>query len=158
MLLFGVAYGAASLGCTLPIFLALVGASLGADKIAVFLAYGVGMALVLMALAVAVALAREGAARAIRPLLPHVRALSGLLLALSGAYLVYYWGRVRFGDSATLADDPVVGRVTRYSAQLQGFAARHGTPLLVLAGAIVVLAALSGLRRHLPLHRRAIEE
>jgi cytochrome c-type biogenesis protein len=42
MLMFGVAYGAASLGCTLPIFLALVGASVGAGKVAVFVAYGAG--------------------------------------------------------------------------------------------------------------------
>jgi cytochrome c-type biogenesis protein len=160
MLLFGVAYGAASLGCTLPIFLALVGASLGADKVAVFLSYGLGMALVLMALSVAIALAREGAARSLRPLLPHVRWLAGLLLALSGGYLVYYWARVRFGNSITLADDPIVGLVTRYSAQLQTFAGRHGTPLLAGAGAIVALAALSGLLRnhHLLLGRRVSGE
>jgi cytochrome c-type biogenesis protein len=160
MLLFGVAYGAASLGCTLPIFLALVGASLGADKIAVFLAYGLGMALVLMALSVAIALAREGAARSLRPLLPHVRWLAGLLLAVSGGYLVYYWARIRFGDSVTLADDPIVGLVTRYSAQLQTFAGHHGTPLLAAAGAIVALAALSGLLRnhHLLIRRRVTEE
>ncbi len=145
MLLFGVAYGAASLGCTLPIFLALVGASLGAAKLAVFLAYGVGMALVLMALSVGVALAREGAARAIRPLLPHVGRLAGLLLAASGGYLVYYWARIRFGDSVTLADDPVVGFVTRYSSQLQGFAGRHGTPILVTAAVIVAAGAAAGL-------------
>ncbi len=159
MLLFGVAYGAASLGCTLPIFLALIGASLGADKITVFLAYGVGMALVLMALSVAIALAREGAARSLRPLLPHVRWLAGLLLALSGGYLVYYWARVRFGNSVTLADDPIVGLVTRYSAQLQTFADRHGTPPLAAAAAIVALAALSGLiRNHRPLVRRRVTE
>lgn len=160
MLLFGVAYGAASLGCTLPIFLALVGASLGTDKVAVFLAYGLGMALVLMALSVAIALAREGAARSVRPLLPHVRWLAGLLLALSGGYLVYYWGRIRFGNSITLADDPIVGLVTRYSAQLQTFAGHHGTPLLAAAGAIVALAALSGLLRnhHPPFRRRVTEE
>src|SRR5205823_3927498 len=61
MLLFGIGYGAASLGCTLPLFLTLVGASLsGGGKITTFLAYGVGMAIVLMALSVLVALAREG--------------------------------------------------------------------------------------------------
>src|SRR5262249_33024722 len=59
MLLFGVGYGAASLGCTLPIFLVLIGASLGGGKLAVFLGYGTGMAVVLMTLAVAVALLRE---------------------------------------------------------------------------------------------------
>src|SRR5436190_17184481 len=40
MLLFGVGYGAASLGCTLPLFLALVGASLGGAKLTAFVAYG----------------------------------------------------------------------------------------------------------------------
>ena len=153
MVLFGVGYGAASLGCTLPIFLALVGASLGADKLAVFLAYGAGMAVVLMALAVAIALARQGIAGALRPLLPHVGRLAGLLLTASGGYLVYYWARVRFGDSVTLADDPIVGFATRYSAQLEGFAQRHGAPLFAAAGAIVALALASGVR-HI-LRRRA---
>ena len=80
MVLFGVGYGAASLGCTLPIFLALIGASLGADKLAIFAAYGIGMAIVLMALAVAVACARQGLASRLRPLLPHVARLAAVLL------------------------------------------------------------------------------
>jgi cytochrome c biogenesis protein CcdA len=53
MLLFGIGYGAASLGCTLPLFLTLVGASLsGGGKLTAFVAYGAGMAVVLMALSV----------------------------------------------------------------------------------------------------------
>jgi cytochrome c-type biogenesis protein len=146
MLMFGVAYGAASLGCTLPIFLALVGASVGAGKVAVFVAYGAGMAIALMALAVTVACARQGLAGALRPALPYVGRVSGVLLTASGAYLVYYWARVRWGDSVTLADDPIVGLATRYSAELQGFAERHRAPLLILAGALVVLALVSGIR------------
>ena len=146
MLLFGVAYGAASLGCTLPIFLTLVGASVGPSQIAVFVAYGAGTVVVLMALAVGVACARQGIARGVRPALPYVARLSGLLLTLSGAYLVYYWARIRFGNSITLADDPIVGVATRYTAELQEFAERHGGPLLALAGAVVALALVSGLR------------
>lgn len=145
MLLFGVGYGAASLGCTLPILLALVGASLGADKLAVFGVYGAGMALVLMALAVAVGLAREGLARRLRPLLPHVNRLAALLLVGSGGYLSYYWARIRFGDQLTLADDPIVGTASRYAAQLETFARRHGTPLLAIAAAVVGLALAWGL-------------
>ena len=49
MLLFGVGYGAASLGCTLPLFLTLIAASSGADKLTVFAAYAAGTAVVLMA-------------------------------------------------------------------------------------------------------------
>lgn len=145
MVVFGVGYGAASLGCTLPIFLALVGASLRADNVAVFAAYGLGMTVVLMALAVATACARQGFAHWLSPLLPYVGRLAGVLLTASGCYLVYYWARIRFGDSVTLADDPVVGLASRYSGELQAFAQRHGTPLIVGAGAIVAVALLVGL-------------
>ena len=146
MLLFGVGYGAASLGCTLPLFLTLVGASLSdGGKLTSFLAYGTGMAVVLMALSVLVALAREGAVRAVRPLLPQMNRLAGLLLLASGGYLFYYWGRLRFGDSATVADDPIVSFGVRFSGQARNFADGHGSLILVGAGAIVALALLTGL-------------
>jgi cytochrome c-type biogenesis protein len=149
MVLFGVGYGLASLGCTLPIFLTLVGASLGGDKLRVFAAYGVGMVLVLMALSVAVACTRVGISQFLRPLLRYVGRIAGLLLFAAGGYLVYYWARVRFGDSLTLADDPIVGPAARYSAQLESFARRNGTPLLSAAGAIVAIAAASGFAHRL---------
>ncbi len=147
MVLFGIGYGAASLGCTLPIFLALVGASLGAGKVAVFLAYGLGMAVVLMAVAVAVALAREGAARAVRPLLPYLGRVSGALLVASGGYVVYYWARIRFGDTATLADDPIVGLGTRFSARIESLAEGRGSAVIGAAATIVALALVTGIRR-----------
>jgi len=149
MFVFGVGYGAASLGCTLPIFLALVGASLGAAKLAIFTAYAAGMMLVLMALAVAIAFTRQGIARFLRRLLPHVGRLAGLLLLVAGGYLVYYWYRLRFGNQLTLADDPVVGFASRYSGQLESFARQHGTPFIATAAGAVVLAVALGLRQHL---------
>jgi cytochrome c-type biogenesis protein len=148
MVLFGVGYGAASLGCTLPIFLALVGASLGAAKLTIFAAYAAGMTLVLMALAVTVAFTRQGIARFLRRLLPHIERLAGLLLLVSGGYLVYYWYRLRFGDQLTLADDPIVGFASRYSGQLESFARQHGTPFIAVAAAAVALALVLGLRHH----------
>jgi cytochrome c biogenesis protein CcdA len=146
MLLFGVGYGAASLGCTLPLFLTLVGASLsGGGKLSTFLAYGAGMAVVLMALSVLVALAREGAARAVRPLLPHMQRLAGLLLLGSGGYLFYYWARLQFGDTATVADDPIVSFGVRFSGQARSFADGNGSLILIGAGVIVVVAVLVSL-------------
>jgi len=154
MFLFGVGYGAASLGCTLPIFLALVGASLGAAKLAIFAAYAAGMMLVLTAVAVTVAFTREGLTRFLRRLLPHISRLAGLLLVASGGYLLYYWYRVRFGDQLTLADDPIVGFASRYSGQLETFARQHGTPFIVAAAVAVAIALVLGLRHHLrPLTR-----
>jgi cytochrome c biogenesis protein CcdA len=150
MVLFGIGYGAASLGCTLPLFLTLVGASLGGAAVATFAAYGAGMAVVLMALAVVIALAREGAARAVRPLLPYLGRISGALLTVAGGYLVYYWARLRFGDSATVADDPVVRFGVEFSGRIRTFADGNGSFLIAAAAAIVVIALASGVR-----HRRA---
>ena len=145
MLLFGVGYGAASLGCTLPLFLALVGASLGGAKLTVFAAYGIGMAVVLMALSLIVALAREGATRLVRPVLPYMSRIAGVLLLASGGYLFYYWARLRFGDSATVADDPIVSFGVRFSGQVRGFADGRGSTIVAIAAAIVALALVSSL-------------
>ena len=153
MLLFGVGYGAASLGCTLPLFLALVGASLGGAKLTAFAAYGIGMAVVLMALSVLVALAREGATRLVRPALPYMGRIAGGLLLASGSYLFYYWARLRFGDPATVADDPIVSFGVRFSGQVRGFADGRGSTLVAIAGAIVALALVSSLWQR---RRRAI--
>src|SRR6266480_5419783 len=153
MLLFGVGYGAASLGCTLPLFLALVGASLGGAKLTAFVAYGIGMAVVLMALSVLVALAREGATRLIRPVLPYMGRIAGVLLLVSGGYLFYYWARLRFGDTATVADDPIVSFGVRFSGQARNFANGNGSLILVGAAVIVALAVLASLWQR---RRRAI--
>jgi cytochrome c-type biogenesis protein len=154
MLLFGIGYGAASLGCTLPLFLTLIGASLsGGGKLTTFLAYGAGMALVLMALSVLIALAREGAARAVRPLLPYMNRIAGLLLLASGGYLFYYWARLHFGDTATVADDPIVSFGVRFSGQARDFADGSGSLILIGAGAIVALALLASIWQR---HRRAV--
>jgi cytochrome c-type biogenesis protein len=147
MLLFGVGYGAASLGCTLPLFLTLVGASAGGSKITVFLAYAVGTAVVLMAVSVVVALAREGVVRGLRSLLPHMHWIAGLLLLVSGGYLFYYWARLQWGDSATVADDPIVSFGVRFSGDVERFAHGRGPALVAAAGAIVALALLSALVR-----------
>ncbi len=152
MLLFGVGYGAASLGCTLPLFLALVGASLGGAKLTAFVAYGIGMAVVLMALSVLVALARE-ATRLVRPALPYMGRIAGVLLLASGGYLFYYWARLRFGDTATVADDPIVSFGVRFSGQVRSFADGRGSTVVAIAGAIVALALLSSLWQR---RRRAI--
>ena len=147
MLLFGAGYGAASLGCTLPLFLTLVGASAGGSKISVFLAYAAGTACVLMALSLLIALARQSVVRGLRSLLPHMHWISGLLLFASGGYLFYYWARLQWGNSATVADDPVVSLGVRFSGQIDRFAHGQGSVLVAAAGAIVALAIVSALVR-----------
>lgn len=149
MVLFGAGYAVASLGCTLPLFLALLGASLGAggtgQTAGVFAAYAVGMGAVLMALSLAAALAREGLAHGLRRLLPHMSRIAGALLVVAGGYLVYYWLRLELGPSATLADDPVVGFVMRFTGRLQALAHGQGRAVVITAASIVALALVAGL-------------
>lgn len=92
--LFGALYGVCSIACTLPIFLVVVALATTAGPVGgsvTFVAYALGMGTVLTALAVAVALTRGGLARGIRRALPHLVRLSGVLLMLAGAYVIYYW-------------------------------------------------------------------
>jgi cytochrome c-type biogenesis protein len=145
MVTFGAAYAICSLGCTLPVFLALIGASLAtsgiAEALVVLGAYGLGMATTLMALAVGAALARQGFARALKRLLPHMHPIAGALLLISGAYLSYYWGRVLWAPPQALMRDPLVGAVSGFSNWVQRSAASGDGRLLVLfAGAVVGIA------------------
>ncbi len=150
MLLFGVGYGIASLGCTLPVFLALIGASLAtrgpAAGLIVFAAYGFGMASVLMALAIGAALLRNGLARALRRLLPHMNRIAGALLLLVGVYLTYYWSKVQFASVRALSEDPVVSIVQRFTGTVQRLAASgSGRWLIVAAGGVVIAATAIGI-------------
>jgi cytochrome c biogenesis protein CcdA len=92
---YGVAYGLASLGCTLPVFLAVVGTSLQlhglADAIWQFVLFGLGMGTVLAVLTIATAWTGDGLLRRARALGRHVGWASAVLLWLAGAYVVYYW-------------------------------------------------------------------
>jgi cytochrome c-type biogenesis protein len=148
MLLFGVGYGVASLGCTLPIFLAVVGsAASGASTALVFAAYGAGMAVVVTALALAAAFLREGLARGLRRVLPYMSRIAGALLVAAGGYLAYYWYRIGFGPAADLADDPVVTFVSRFTSQVAGSADGSGWLVLAAAGVVVAVALAALLRR-----------
>ena len=150
---FGAGYGLASLGCTLPLFLTLVATSLSADgtisSIITFAAYGAGMSVVVMALSLAAAFARQGLARALRRVLPWLSRGAGLMLTASGTYLTYYWWRLRYGETSTLSSDPIVGRVTRYTAQMQKWATHQGGALVTIAALIVATSiAAAVIRRH----------
>jgi cytochrome c biogenesis protein CcdA len=92
---YGAAYGLASLGCTLPVFLGVVGTSLQlhglAGAVAQFVLFGIGMGAVLATLTILTAWFGEGIVTRMRSLAPHIGWASAVLLWLAGAYVVYYW-------------------------------------------------------------------
>jgi len=92
---FGIAYGTASLSCTLPIFLSVVGSAIavqgylsGATQ---FVSYALGMGLVIVGLTLALAVFKGAVVSILRKTLPYFQTLSAALLLLAGAYIVYYW-------------------------------------------------------------------
>jgi len=99
--LFGLAYGLASLSCTLPVFLAVVGGGLTAGSFASgagqFASYGLGMTSVLLVLTLALALFKRGVVSRLHGIVPYVQILSAALLVVAGAYIVFYWWPVLVG-------------------------------------------------------------
>jgi len=92
---YGAAYGLASLGCTLPVFLGVVGTSLQlhglASAVGQFMLFGIGMGVVLTVCTVATAWLGDGLITRARALGRHVGWLSAVVLWLAGAYILYYW-------------------------------------------------------------------
>lgn len=94
--LFGVAFGATSLSCTLPIFLAIVGSSFTTGNffagLVQFLSYIFGMGLILLILTLGMAFVKEGVVvGAMRKFLPYMQKVSAVLIILAGVYIIYYW-------------------------------------------------------------------
>lgn len=92
---YGLAYGLASLGCTLPIFLTVVGSALVVHGFLAglleFLLYGLGMGFLLAILTIAAAGFKRGALAQVRAFARYANPASSVMLLMTGAYVVYYW-------------------------------------------------------------------
>ncbi len=93
--IFGISYGTASLSCTLPIFLAVVGISVagrGASSVlSDFVLFALGMGSVIMALTLGMAFFKTSMVGALRKVLPYTQPLGAGLMVIAGAYIVFYW-------------------------------------------------------------------
>jgi cytochrome c-type biogenesis protein len=97
--LFGLGYGLSSLGCTLPVFLLVVGTTITAGGVVnaglVLASYAAGMALVLFVVSLAAVSLSDLLRTTIFPLLRWVQPVAALLLIAAGSYIVWY--QVRAG-------------------------------------------------------------
>ena len=98
--LFGLSYGTASLSCTLPIFITVIGGSIAiADclpSMAQFILYGLGMGSVIMALTLSLALFKAALVDTLRQAMAYVQPASAVLMLAAGSFIVYYW--LTFGE------------------------------------------------------------
>jgi cytochrome c biogenesis protein CcdA len=138
MVLFGISYAIASLGCTLPVFLLVVTAGAAADSAVSLLAYSLGMTVVLMSLSLALALARESLVRTMRQATRYVDRASGVLLVLVGVYLVWY-GQFAIDPANGTGTSPL-SWVESWSTSATVWLHDGGTKLGVVLGGMVVVA------------------
>jgi cytochrome c-type biogenesis protein len=134
---FGVGYGLASLGCTLPIFMIVVSSVFSAafvDGLFAFMAYGLGMGSVLTAVSLAAALGKGAVLRWLRAAGPALQYIGGLGLLVAGSYLIFYNLR---------------GFTFFYSSGREEWPAYIGLAVFILSlvVAVVVNFVNSGLRR-----------
>ncbi len=94
-LLFGIAYGLASLSCTFPIFLsvvALAALSGGAAGVAALAAYALGKGSIMILVTVLSTASPAAVEGRLRKLLPRFDQLMAAVTILSGAFIAYYFG------------------------------------------------------------------
>jgi cytochrome c biogenesis protein CcdA len=95
LFLFGVAYGVASLACTLPIFLVVVGTTLAVgglfDAAGQFVGYGLGMGTMLTIVIVAAAFFRGAVTHLLRAAVPYMHRVAASLLLGAGIFIIFYW-------------------------------------------------------------------
>lgn len=159
VLLYGAAYAAASLTCTVAPFLAVVVASFRSGStgagLLLFGAYAVGMGTLVAAAAVAVALARASLVTRLRRSGRLAGRVAGALLVLVGAYVAWYgWWEIRVLDGGPV-DDPVVGFALRLQSAVSGLVDRGGA---VWLGVLLVLLVAAVVARRRRPGRRATRE
>ena len=92
---FGLSYGTASLSCTLPIFIAVVGIGSAAGSllqvVGNFFLYAFGMSLVIMVMTLGMAIFKGAMVRLMRRALPYIQPIAAAFMVIAGAYIVFYW-------------------------------------------------------------------
>jgi len=92
---YGLAFALTSLGCTLPLFLTVIGSALTVGGITAgllpFVLYGLGMGTVVTGATLVVAVCGQTLLAPARRVGQHLETASAVLLLLTGAYIVYYW-------------------------------------------------------------------
>ncbi|ROO52014.1 cytochrome c biogenesis protein CcdA [Micromonospora sp. Llam0] len=162
MVLFGAAYAAASLSCTIGPFLAIVVTSFRAGSIVagagLFLAYAAGMGLTVAVAALTVALARDGVLRRVRRAAPLLSRLGGALLLAAGVYVAWYgWFEIRILHGTTTSD-PIIDTAAVAQRRLATLLDRAGAGILAVVLAALLAGAAVGWMRQRRRHRRPRQE
>ena len=93
--MFGLSYGTASLSCTLPIFISVVGIGVAGFSaqtvVGNFFLYALGMGLVIMVMTLGMAFFKGAMVNLMRKALPFIQPIASGFMVVAGAYIVFYW-------------------------------------------------------------------
>lgn len=151
MLLFGVVYAIASIGCTIGLLTTAVLGSFSRDGalsgIISLGLYGLGMGIFVTALAASLAFAKSALVRVGRGAMKKLSHLSSALVLLTGIYLTWYWY-----VAITKRENPggAVRIVGRWQSSLAEAITNVGSPRLAVVFAIVIISAVVVVRRRSP--------
>lgn len=143
---YGVTFAVASISCTIGPLLAITGAGVSGstvERIALYVAFALGMASIVAMLTVAASFAQRSISMTLRSLARYSLRAGGLLMIVAGAYAAWY-GRWELGVYAgDLSSDPLVrqGEAVR-SAIVSWVRAAGPTSVLVVAVTLVAAAAI----------------
>ncbi len=91
---FGVAYAIGALGCLFPLFLIVATQAMAAPTVLLggsyIFAYFFGISLMMISAILLSTFARDFFMKYLRKILPHMEQITGVLLILAGAYVIYY--------------------------------------------------------------------
>jgi cytochrome c biogenesis protein CcdA len=143
MVLFGVVYAVASIGCTIGLLISAILGSVNRNGFASGVIsiglYGAGMGLLVTSLTVALAFARVGLVSALKKGLPWFDRVSAVFVVLTGVYLSWYW----FSAITNRSSDGVVSRVESWQTTVANYLQERGAiPLAILFGFIIAIAIL----------------
>jgi len=93
--MFGLTYGTASLSCTLPIFISVVGIGVAGFSattvVGNFFLYALGMGLVIMGMTLGMAIFKGAMVTLMRKALPFIQPIASGFMVVAGTYIVFYW-------------------------------------------------------------------
>lgn len=143
MLAYGAAYAVAALTCSLGVLLALIGGGLSAsnatDLVRVFSAFAAGSATILVLLSLSAGLAGGGLARVLRESSQYLTQVAGVVVVLSGIYMIVYWLPALSGGDSNRG---LAAKVMPITGAIHDTFEAHTTSLGIIAiSAVVVIVA-----------------
>lgn len=91
---FGVVFAAGSMGCTFPLFLAVIARALTEGALGgslALLAFGAGISVLMFTVAVLLSVVKDAVQATVRRIVPYIKPAGGVLLVAAGLYTAWYY-------------------------------------------------------------------